>query len=211
MAYILVVDDEAAVRDTIVRQLTVMGHRCTEAGNGLAALERLHERDFDLILTDVMMPKLNGFQLLDRALPYLKGRTPVVILSSVDSGDSVAAAIEAGAYDYLNKPADREDLERVIAEGLARRDEMIRLLGRFRGRGGPVPEEALGERACDRDEAPVDQVPAGVPAVREERRSLSVPVPAGEDEAAPMSGAAVPKRPSLWGRLTGWLRRNDAA
>lgn len=210
MAYILVVDDESAVRDTIARQLTAMGHRCTEAGNGLEALERLHERDFDLILTDVMMPKLNGFQLLERALPYLKGRTPVIILSSVDSGDGVAAAIEAGAYDYLNKPAHQEDLERVISEGLARREEMLRLLGRPRGRGGPVPQDALGERLEDRAEAPVDQVPAGVPAVRTERRSLSVPIPDAEelDEGRIDAG---PAQRSLWQRLTGWLRGNAAA
>jgi len=206
MAHILVVDDEPAVRDTLVRQLREMHHRCTEASNGLEALERLHEREFDLILTDVMMPRLNGFQLLDRALPYLKGRVPVVILSSVDEGEGVVAAIEAGAYDYLNKPVDREVLDRVIEAGLDRRDEMVRLLGRQRGRGGPVPAEALGERTADRPEAPPDQTPAGVPAVREERHLLSVPRPPGE-------GVRVPARAptSFWQRLTAWFRRSDAA
>lgn len=206
MAHILVVDDETAVRDTLASQLRGLGHRCTEAGNGLEALERLHERDFDLILTDVMMPRLNGFQLLERALPYLKGRTPVVILSSVDNQEGVTAAIDAGAYDYLNKPADREDLERVIAEGLKRRDEMLRLLGRVRGRGGPVPRDALGERAQDRAEAPADQVPAGVPAMREERRVLSVPRPDVDSE-----DDADPQPRSFWQRLTGWLKGRAAA
>ncbi len=206
MAHILVVDDESAVRDTLARQLSDMGHRCIEAGNGIEALERLHERDFDLIFTDVMMPKLNGFQLLDRALPYLKGRTPIVILSSVDESDGIAAALEAGAYDYLNKPVDREVLERVITEGLRRREEMIRLLGRFRGRGGPVPEEALGEREEDRAEAPVDQVPAGVPAVREERCTLSVAPPEPEDEEDDEVGPR-----TFWQTVLGWLKPGKAA
>ncbi len=205
MAHILVVDDEPAVRDALVRRLREMRHRCAEASNGLEALERLHEREFDLVLTDVMMPKLNGFQFLERALPYLKGRVPVVVLSSVDDRDGAAAAIDAGAYDYLNKPAEREDLERVIAEGLRRREEMVRLLGRFRGRGGPVPREALGERERDRAEAPVEQVPAGVPAVREERRVVSVPRPGErDDDASARSG-------SVWHRLTAWLRKSDRA
>ena len=206
MAHILVVDDERAVRDTLVCQLLEMKHRCTEASNGLEALERRLEREFDLILTDVMMPRLNGFQLLDRALPYLKGRVPIVILSSVDGTDGVTAAIEAGAYDYLNKPVDRQVLERVIDAGLARRDEMVRLLGRYRGRGGPVPAEALGELIADRAEAPPDQTPAGVPAVREERRLLSVPRPAGEGVRAVQAAP-----PTLWQRLAGFFRRSDAA
>jgi len=200
MAHILVVDDEVAVRDMLVRRLRALRHRCTEASNGLEALERLHEREFDLILTDVMMPKLNGFQFLERVIPYLKGRVPIVVLSSVEDRDGAAAAIDAGAYDYLNKPADQEDLERVIQEGLRRRDEMVRLLGRHRGRHGPVPADALGERVEDRAEAPENQVPAGVSAILEERRVISVPRPHAEaDWASPRP------RVSLWRRLAGWL------
>ncbi len=201
MAHILVVDDEVAVRDTLVRRLRALRHRCTEASNGLEALERLHEREFDLILTDVMMPKLNGFQFLERVLPHLKGRVPVVVLSSVDDRDGAGAAIDAGAYDYLNKPADQEDIERVISEGLRRREEMVRLLGRFRGRGGPVPADALGERPEDRAEAPENQIPAGVPAMLEERHVVSIPPPAPEPGTVRQ-----PPSPSLWQRLTGWLR-----
>lgn len=194
MAWILVVDDEAAVRGALVAQLKALHHRCVVAANGLEALQCLHEREFDLVLTDVMMPELNGFQLLERALPYIEGRTPVVILSSIEDQDGVQAALEAGAYDWLTKPADASDVERVIEGGLRRRAQNVRLVGRHRGRKGPVPAEALGPRAGDRHDAPVAQPAAGVPALREERRVVSIPRPddgAGDTEV----------RAGLWQRL----------
>jgi DNA-binding response OmpR family regulator len=180
VAWILVVDDEPSVRGALTAQLQALRHRCVEAADGLQALERLHEREFDLVLTDVMMPELNGFQLLARALPYIEGRTPVVILSSVEDRDGVAAALHAGAYDWLTKPAEAEEVERVVEEALRRREENLRLVGRHRGRGGPVPLEALGPRPGDREEAPPQQRPAGIPAFRAERRIVQVPRPGAE-------------------------------
>lgn len=189
MAWILVVDDEPAVRGAMVAQLEALRHRCVEAENGLEALEAMHAREFDLLVTDVMMPKLNGFQLLERALPYIQGRTPVIVLSSVEDREGVQAALDAGAYDWLTKPADAAEVERVIEGALARRAENVRLVGRHRGRRGPVPESALGPRPEDEREAPHDQPPAGVPAFREERHVIAIPRPeAGLDEAAPPTG-----------------------
>lgn len=194
MAWILVVDDEAAVRGALVAQLEALRHRCVEAADGLEALERLHEREFDLVLTDVMMPNLNGFQLLERALPYIQGRTPVVVLSSVDDRDGMEAALEAGAYDWLTKPARTGDVERVIEGGLRRRAENVRLIGRHRGRRGPVPARALGARPEDVRDAPIDQPVAGVPAFRREQRLVEIPRPGTE---APTPDA----RPGFWQRL----------
>ncbi len=198
MAWILIVDDEAAVRGALAAQLTALKHRCVEAENGLVALERLHEREFDLVLTDVMMPELNGFQLLERALPYIEGRTPVVILSSVEDRDGVQAALDAGAYDWLTKPADAEEVQRVLEGALSRRAENVRLVGRFRGRRGPVPADALGARPRDVKDAPTDQPPAGVPAFRHTPRVVSIPRP-GEGPDTP--GSQLP-----WWRR--WLRRS---
>jgi CheY-like chemotaxis protein len=177
MAWILVVDDEPSVRGALVGRLRAMRHRCVEAANGLEALEELHEREFDLVLTDVMMPELNGFQFLERALPYIEGRTPVVILSSVEDRGGVEAALDAGAYDWLTKPADSEEVERVVESALERRAENLRLVGRHRGRRGPVPAEALGPRPGDRVTAPPGQEPAGVPAFRQTRTVVSIPRP----------------------------------
>ncbi|MDA1194934.1 MAG: response regulator [Planctomycetota bacterium] len=199
MAWILLVDDEPSVRGALAAQLRALRHRCVEAEDGLQALERLHEREFDLVMTDVMMPKLNGFQLLDRALPFIEGRTPVVVLSSVEDRDSIQVALDAGAYDWLTKPADADDVARVLEGGLRRRAENVRLIGRYRGRGGPVPKEALGPRAGDVREAPPSQPPAGVPAFRSEPRIVAVP--------RPQVGVAVPERPlGWWRRVATWLR-----
>lgn len=196
MAWILVVDDEPAVREVLVAQLETLRHRCMTAANGLEALERLNEREFDLVLTDVMMPQLNGFQFLERALPYIEGRTPVVILSSVDDQDGIQAALAAGAYDWLHKPARTSEVERVVDAALKRRAENVRLLGRHRGRKGPVPTKALGPRTGEAEDAPVGQPPAGVPALRGESRVVQIPRPGAEAETARSGGG-----------LAGWLRR----
>jgi len=184
MAQILVIDDEPAVRGALVAHLSEMGHTCTEAGDGLEGLDRLHECEFDLIVTDVAMPRLNGLQFLERALPYLEDRVPVVLLSSVNDRGAIAAAVGAGAFDYLTKPAHPDEVRRVVEESLVRRSEALRLHGRRRGPGGPVPKEALGERPEDRLEAAIEQAPAGVPAFRTRDPFVSVPRP--DDSDAPM-------------------------
>lgn len=196
MAWILVVDDEPAVREVLIAQLETLRHRCVPAENGLAALERLSEREFDLVLTDVMMPHLNGFQFLERALPYIEGRTPVVILSSVDDQDGIQAALAAGAYDWLHKPARTSEVERVVDGALTRRAENVRLLGRHRGRRGPVPTKALGAREGEEADAPVGQPVAGVPALRGPSHVVQIPRPGGEGADAAAGGG-----------LVGWIRR----
>lgn len=205
MAHILLVDDEQAVRESLASRIGAMGHTCVEASDGLHALARLHEREFDLVLTDVMMPRMNGFQLMERVLPFLEGRVPIVILSSVGDQGGIRAALAAGAYDYLNKPASPHDVERVISGGLERRKEMVRLLGRRRGRGGPVPQSALGPAPNDLTEAPLDQSPAGVPAVRETSVFVSVPPPDSLQD-----GAGRGRGPSLLTRLVRRLRGRAA-
>ena len=199
MAWILVVDDEPTVRSVLVQQLQALGHRCMQASNGLEGLDRLHERDVDLVLTDVMMPHLNGFQFLERALPYIEGRTPVVILSSVDDQEGIEAALAAGAYDWLTKPASSTDVERVVGAALQRRAENVRLLGRHRGRHGPIPRQALGARPGEEADAPVGQPAASVPALRETHRIVSIPRPDARGEVEE-------PHPGLWLRLKRLLR-----
>lgn len=120
MAHILIVDDEPEVREVLAEMLTVMGHEVTKAGSGREALECFDPACHDLIVSDVMMPDMNGFDLLRALEPRLRDRIPFVILSNHDDPDSVAAAIYAGAFDYLIKPflpADvAETVERALSE-----------------------------------------------------------------------------------------------
>jgi class 3 adenylate cyclase len=102
---ILVVDDNASNRDLLGRQLSRAGHIVTEAEGGHAALSRLANAAFDLILLDMMMPDISGYEVLSRlkAQPATS-EIPVIMISALDDLDSVMRCIEAGAVDYLLKP-----------------------------------------------------------------------------------------------------------
>ncbi|QZZ19190.1 response regulator [Leptothermofonsia sichuanensis E412] len=101
----LVVDDVEANRDLLSRRLQRQGHTVVVAENGRQALERLREQQFDLILCDIMMPEMNGYQVLEhlKADPALR-HIPVIMVSALDDIDSVVRCIELGAEDYLFKP-----------------------------------------------------------------------------------------------------------
>jgi adenylate cyclase len=102
---ILVVDDNPSNRDLLVRRLSHDGHRVARAHSGLQALEMVEVEDFDLILLDLLMPDLNGFQVLERLKADGRLRDiSVIMISGLQETDSVIRCIEAGAEDYLPKP-----------------------------------------------------------------------------------------------------------
>jgi sigma-B regulation protein RsbU (phosphoserine phosphatase) len=102
---VLVVDDTDVNRDLLARRLRALGHEVTIAENGRRALELLSERDFDLVLLDIMMPELDGYQVLERIHGDEDMRhVPVIMISAVDEVESVVRCIELGAADYLPKP-----------------------------------------------------------------------------------------------------------
>lgn len=102
---ILVVDDNAANRDVLARRLTREGHQVVTAGSGAAGLELVATQDFDLVLLDLIMPEMSGFEVLRRlkATEHTKD-VPVIVISALDEIDSVVRCIESGAEDYLTKP-----------------------------------------------------------------------------------------------------------
>ncbi|GAB4112533.1 MAG: SpoIIE family protein phosphatase [Roseiflexaceae bacterium] len=104
-AYILVVDDNEHNRDMLSRRLQRQNYRVEVAEHGRQALERMRSEHFDLVLLDIMMPEMNGYQVLehvkgDPALQFI----PIIMISAIDDVDSVARCIELGAEDYLFKP-----------------------------------------------------------------------------------------------------------
>ena len=102
---ILVVDDTAANRDLLSRRLVREGHIVETAVDGESALRRIEEIDFDLVLLDLMMPGMNGFEVLSRLKGAARTRhIPVIMISALDELDSIIRCIEAGAEDYLAKP-----------------------------------------------------------------------------------------------------------
>jgi signal transduction histidine kinase len=104
---ILVVDDNALNRNVLSRRLERQGYDVYEAANGEAALDRIATEGFDLVLLDILMPVMDGFEVLARMRRDRRMRTvPVVVISALDEVASVVRAIEMGAEDYLFKPFD---------------------------------------------------------------------------------------------------------
>ncbi len=103
--HVLVVDDDAANRDVLSRRLTKQGHSTQTASSGREALERMCETPFDLVLLDIMMPDMDGYEVLNaiKADEHLQ-RIPVIMISALNEVQSVVRCVEAGAEDYLTKP-----------------------------------------------------------------------------------------------------------
>ena len=106
-ASVLVVDDEPFNIDLFCQELEEMGHNPVPAADGEAAMDMLAAKEVDLVLLDIMMPRMNGLQVLealkeDGRLPNL----PVIVVSAIDDIKSVARCIRLGAEDHLVKPFD---------------------------------------------------------------------------------------------------------
>ena len=106
---ILVVDDEPAVRDMLADALRMQGYKIEVAGDGQAALRDMQEMHFDLVISDVNMPKVNGFELLER-MRAAGNETPVILLTARGDRADVAVGFRAGADDYVTKPFGLEEL-----------------------------------------------------------------------------------------------------
>ena len=102
---LLVVDDNSMNRIMLSRYITKLGYQATLAENGRQALEKLQGEPFDLVLLDVQMPEMDGYQVLEhlKADPRLRD-IPVIMISAVEELESVVRCIELGAQDYLPKP-----------------------------------------------------------------------------------------------------------
>jgi len=106
-ARVLVVDDNGTNRNMLSRRLTRQGYQVEQARNGSEALDRLAQETFDLVLLDILMPVMDGFEVLERMKRDRRMRVvPVVVISALDEIETVVRAIEMGAEDYLFKPFD---------------------------------------------------------------------------------------------------------
>src|SRR6202795_3726414 len=118
---ILVVDDEEAIREIVSSMLTTAHYKCSQAGSGLQALALLESgEEFELMLSDLMMADLDGIGLLERTKERFPD-LPVVMVTAVHDISVALAAIRNGAYDYLLKPFEREQLLATVRRALENR------------------------------------------------------------------------------------------
>ena len=132
---ILIADDNRVNRLLLARSLETQGHTVVFAEHGREALELLRAQPFDLMLLDVLMPEIDGYQVLAELKndPYLRD-IPVVVTSSLDELDSVVKCVEMGAEDYLAKPINPVLLNARVRASLEKkrlRDQQRELISKF--------------------------------------------------------------------------------
>jgi len=113
MATILIVDDDAALREGLAETLGDLGHQTEEAGNGAVALHRLAGPGIDAVLLDLRMPGLDGLEVL-RRIRALPAPPPVAVLTAVPTAANTIEAMRLGAVDHLAKPVGRADLAALL-------------------------------------------------------------------------------------------------
>ncbi len=114
---ILVVDDDANIRRVLVYQLNKAGYKTTAAENGKKALELFSKHRYQAVLTDLNMPELSGEELL-KQIKQQSPDTPVIVISAFGGIGSAVEAMKLGAFHYLAKPLDRDELLHTIRNAL---------------------------------------------------------------------------------------------
>lgn len=120
MSSILVVDDEKSMRELLVIVLEKDGHQVATARNGEVAVKMIEESDFDVVLTDINMPRANGIDVLD-AVKRIHSSTPVIMMTAFASAETAVETMKKGAYDYITKPFKIEDLQLIIKNAVEKK------------------------------------------------------------------------------------------
>jgi CheY-like chemotaxis protein/glycine cleavage system H lipoate-binding protein len=118
---ILVVDDEQVILDAVSRICSAEGHRVDTALDATIALSKLHTRQYRLVISDILMPELDGFQLLDH-ISRKQPETPVILATGFSTVENAVRALYAGAIDFIPKPFTADELLSAVSRGLRYRE-----------------------------------------------------------------------------------------
>jgi len=105
MSNILIIDDEKAIRKTLSEILSYEGYKIDEAGDGEDGLKKVREKEYDVILCDIKMPKIDGIEFLEKAKEAVPD-IPIIMISGHGTIETAVEAVKKGAYDYISKPPD---------------------------------------------------------------------------------------------------------
>jgi len=126
MSNILIIEDEAAIRRVLVKILSEENdtYNVSEAEDGLAGIEMIRKEDFDLVLCDIKMPKMDGVEVLEMA-KKLKPETPIVMISGHGDIDTAVNTMRLGAFDYISKPPDLNRLLNTVRIALDSKELVV--------------------------------------------------------------------------------------
>jgi len=126
MSKILVIEDEAAIRRVLVKILSEENetYQVEEAEDGLAGVEKIKNDDYDLILCDIKMPKMDGVEVLE-AVKKIKPEIPMVMISGHGDLDTAVNTMRLGAFDYISKPPDLNRLLNTVRNALDRKELVV--------------------------------------------------------------------------------------
>src|ERR1700751_4693428 len=105
MSNILIIDDEKAIRKTLSEILSYEGYKIDEAGDGEEGFRKFREKEYDVILCDIKMPKMDGIEFLEKS-KELNPDLPIIMISGHGTIETAVEAVKKGAYDYISKPPD---------------------------------------------------------------------------------------------------------
>ncbi len=126
MSKILVIEDEASIRRVLVKILTEenSNYQVEEAVDGLAGIEKIKKEDYDLVLCDIKMPKMDGVEVLEAA-KKIKPEIPIVMISGHGDLDTAVNTMRLGAFDYISKPPDLNRLLNTVRIALDRKELVV--------------------------------------------------------------------------------------
>ncbi|HEY0839648.1 MAG TPA: response regulator, partial [Vulgatibacter sp.] len=142
-ARVLIVDDEANLRKVLAATLKREGYDIVQAADGAQAIEIFDKGGIDIVVSDLVMPKLGGFEVLQHVLEKAP-EVPVILITAHGTVDSAVQAIKTGAFDYVTKPFEQSELRQVIGKAAATRDLGRGNLTSFLD-GERIPSRIVGE------------------------------------------------------------------
>ena len=126
-ANILIVEDEAIARENLAHVMTAEGHTATAVGSGTEALQKIGKQDFELVLTDLMLPGMNGIELLEH-IKEIQPSTQVIVITGHATVDTAVIAMQKGAHSYIAKPLHLDELRAQVHKALERQALSVEVL-----------------------------------------------------------------------------------